>query len=123
MRYLLSTIFIFFLLYPITVSANRGCCSRHGGVSYCGNNGYYICNDGSQSPSCICTTYEIPNDNDYNNEILNSNTCNTKDLENKISKLEKDVEQFKSDSNTYRALFWITFVILIIYYFYKQADD
>lgn len=32
----------------------RGCCSWHGGVSYCGPNGYWICNDGTQSPSCTC---------------------------------------------------------------------
>lgn len=29
-----------------------GCCSWHGGIAYCGSNGYYICNDGTQSPSC-----------------------------------------------------------------------
>lgn len=34
--------------------AQRGCCSWHGGVSHCGSSGYYICNDGSQSPSCRC---------------------------------------------------------------------
>ena len=34
--------------------AQRGCCSWHGGVSHCGPNGYYICNDGTQSPSCRC---------------------------------------------------------------------
>lgn len=32
----------------------RGCCSHHGGVSHCGNSGYFICNDGSRSPSCRC---------------------------------------------------------------------
>lgn len=31
-----------------------GCCSHHGGVAYCGKSGYYICNDGTQSPSCRC---------------------------------------------------------------------
>ena len=38
---------------PQTVE-RRGCCSHHGGVAYCGKNGYYICGDGSQSPSCRC---------------------------------------------------------------------
>lgn len=38
-----------------TASAKSGCCSWHGGVNYCGTNGYYICNDGSQSPSCTCS--------------------------------------------------------------------
>lgn len=31
-----------------------GCCSHHGGVAYCGKSGYFICNDGTQSPSCTC---------------------------------------------------------------------
>ena len=31
-----------------------GCCSQHGGVAYCGNNGYFVCADGKQSPSCRC---------------------------------------------------------------------
>lgn len=31
-----------------------GCCSHHGGVAYCGKSGYFICNDGTQSPSCKC---------------------------------------------------------------------
>lgn len=34
--------------------ARAGCCSHHGGVAYCGKSGYYICNDGTQSPSCTC---------------------------------------------------------------------
>lgn len=38
---------------PQTVERS-GCCSHHGGVAYCGKNGYYICRDGSQSPSCRC---------------------------------------------------------------------
>lgn len=40
---------------PVTEIDNRsGCCSHHGGVAYCGESGYYICNDGTQSPSCTC---------------------------------------------------------------------
>lgn len=38
---------------PQTVERS-GCCSHHGGVAYCGKSGYYICRDGSQSPSCRC---------------------------------------------------------------------
>jgi hypothetical protein len=32
----------------------RGCCSHHGGQSYCGANGRWICADGTTSPSCRC---------------------------------------------------------------------
>ena len=34
--------------------AKAGCCSRHGGVSHCGSSGFYVCNDGTRSPSCRC---------------------------------------------------------------------
>ncbi len=36
--------------------AKSGCCSWHGGVSYCDTSaGRYVCNDGTYSPSCGCT--------------------------------------------------------------------
>jgi len=35
--------------------AKSGCCSWHGGVSYCDSSvGRYVCNDGSYSPTCDC---------------------------------------------------------------------
>lgn len=33
----------------------QGCCSHHGVVAYCGQSGYFICNDGTQSPTCTCS--------------------------------------------------------------------
>ena len=40
---------------PMTVNAQRGCCSHHGGVAGCSENGRQICRDGTLSPSCTCT--------------------------------------------------------------------
>ena len=40
-------------IQPQTVERS-GCCSQKGGVAYCGKSGYFICNDGTQSPSCTC---------------------------------------------------------------------
>lgn len=41
--------------FPKTVDARSGCCSWHGGVSYCDTSvGRYVCNDGTYSPSCAC---------------------------------------------------------------------
>lgn len=59
----LSTIiglFIFLLvgnfIFGVPVQARRGCCSWHGGVSYCDTSvGRYVCNDGTYSPSCGCS--------------------------------------------------------------------
>ena len=44
-----------FILNPIIVYAQRGCCSHHGGVSGCNSYGRHICNDGTLSPTCTCT--------------------------------------------------------------------
>ena len=38
----------------LDMSYKSGCCSRHGGVSYCGKNGYFVCADGTKSPTCRC---------------------------------------------------------------------
>ena len=43
------------LLAPLRVSATKGCCSHHGGVSGCSSSGRLVCNDGTLSPSCTCT--------------------------------------------------------------------
>jgi len=44
-----------FLFSPKSSNATSGCCSWHGGVSYCDTSvGTYVCNDGSYSPSCGC---------------------------------------------------------------------
>ena len=43
-------------VFPGFVLAGRGCCSWHGGQSYCDTNmGRWVCNDGTYSPSCGCT--------------------------------------------------------------------
>lgn len=42
---------------PIAFKAEkvgRGCCSWHGGVSYCASNHRIVCNDATYSPSCRC---------------------------------------------------------------------
>lgn len=46
---------IFLFVCPIIVNAQRGCCSHHGGVAGCSQNGRQICRDGTLSPSCACT--------------------------------------------------------------------
>ena len=46
---------IIILIYPIAVNAKRGCCSHHGGVAGCSQNGRQVCRDGTLSPSCTCT--------------------------------------------------------------------
>lgn len=59
--YLILTIFGFLITFGYYATgqntqclAKSGCCSHHKGVSHCGAQGYYICNDGTRSPSCRC---------------------------------------------------------------------
>ena len=40
------------------LSAQRGCCSWHGGVSGQCYQGRVVCNDGTLSPSCRCQSSE-----------------------------------------------------------------
>ena len=49
--------FLVLLLFyiPLNVSAQRGCCSHHGGVAGCSDSERQICSDGTLSPSCTCT--------------------------------------------------------------------
>lgn len=55
---LFVVIFLFFFFFIKTdIFAQRGCCSHHGGIAYCGNGGYYICNDGTRSSTCTCFNY------------------------------------------------------------------
>ena len=41
-------------VFPTKVFAQKGCCSWHGGVAGCSENGRQICKDGTLSPSCTC---------------------------------------------------------------------
>ncbi|MCF7830433.1 hypothetical protein K9M41_00320 [Candidatus Gracilibacteria bacterium] len=50
-----SLLFLAFVLFGVvTTNAGRDTCSRHGGISYCGDNGRYICNDGTTDSVSVC---------------------------------------------------------------------
>ena len=55
MKKVVGCILLMIALFPLNVSAQRGCCSWHGGVSGTCRNGYQVCNDGTTSPSCTCS--------------------------------------------------------------------
>ena len=55
MKKVVGFVLLIIFLIPINVSARRGCCSHHGGVSGACRNGYQVCNDGTTSPSCTCS--------------------------------------------------------------------
>ena len=85
---------LFIILVPLNVYAAQGCCSWHGGISHCGNNGYYICNDGTQSPSCTCSSY-------YSNSIELTDTsciCDYSNYNNKIDSLNNEINKLKNEN-------------------------
>jgi len=45
------------VFYISRVEAQSGCCSWHGGESWCSSSGRTICGDGTLSPSCTCSSY------------------------------------------------------------------
>lgn len=51
----LVIIVLLLLVFPISIKAKGGCCSRHGGVAGCSESGRQVCSDGTLSPSCTCT--------------------------------------------------------------------
>ena len=51
---LIVIIILIFCVFPIRIFAQKGCCSWHGGVAGCSENGRQICKDGTLSPSCTC---------------------------------------------------------------------
>jgi hypothetical protein len=57
MRKLLLAAFSVSLLCTVIppAFAQSGCCSWHGGVSMCAADGYDLCNDGTESPTCTCS--------------------------------------------------------------------
>lgn len=61
---IVGLLILFLFLMRVNVSAQQGCCSWHGGISYCDSySGRYVCNDGTYSPSCTCwvdTNYYAP---------------------------------------------------------------
>lgn len=117
-NYVIITLLIFFLTIHY-VNANQGCCSWHGGISHCGENGYYICNDGTQSPSCRCNTQELTDTScdctTY--DILNNRII---ELDNNVKRLQEENQNLKNSKINYQTMFWITLIIFIIYFYYKN---
>ena len=95
---------IIFLLIPLFVHAKSGCCSWHGGVSYCAENGRYVCNDGTYSPSCTCTptiTYHYgcmdPNAINYNS---NANRDDGSCIQKVLGCMNANAINYNSTANT-----------------------
>ena len=122
------------------VDAGQGCCSHHGGQSFCGSSGYWICGDGTQSPSCGCysapqKTYiqrpDVPKIDIAQFYPQNSELTMIKD-ENKTLNLKlSNCEQKRTDAETKAKksddwntlLSWFSVITAgLAYYFYKGTN-
>lgn len=126
---------VILLSYPMLVHATRGCCSWHGGIDHCSSNGYYICNDGTQSPSCTCY-YNNTNSNSNNDKKItltdtsceyNYNDIYTRDnkiqeLTERIETLEDKLENKDNDISNYQLLFFVTLICLIYFILKKKKQ-
>jgi hypothetical protein len=55
-KLLVAVIALLMISWPSYSDAGQGCCSYHGGQSYCDTSvGRWVCDDGTYSPSCGCS--------------------------------------------------------------------
>lgn len=136
---------IIMLIFPVTANAQRGCCSHHGGVAGCSENGRQICRDGTLSPSCTCTptvTYIYgctdSSAKNYNSRANKDNGscqyyiygCTDPEAKNYNDKAEKDddsceyqktiEEKTNEDSNGILPIITIGGIGAGVYYFKKK---
>jgi hypothetical protein len=89
-------IFIGLVLFlcPFLVSAQRGCCSHHGGVAGCTNSGNQLCRDGTLSPSCTCTPTIIIVKGCTDSKAINYNCqANQNDNSCQYKNISKQIEE------------------------------
>lgn len=76
MKKILFLVLIMLVLLPVSVYAQRGCCSSHSGVCGCNKYGTQVCCDGTLSKTCRCTPPTVYGctDRNANNYNADANT-------------------------------------------------
>lgn len=76
-----------------SVNAGQGCCSWHGGQAYCDRStGRWVCNDGTYSPSCRCSTEELTDVTKVNNSNNKNNVMTYKETIEKQEQTNNDID-------------------------------
>lgn len=115
-------LFLVYLLLPISISAQNGCCSWHDGISHCSVNGYYVCNDGTESPTCTCSANDITfkltdtsNITLFDENELNNLREENRSLKEDSKKLKAENNKLKSNVQKLRYTLIIGIIVLSIY--------
>lgn len=143
-KYFLMLFIAGLISWPTLTEAGQGCCSWHGGQSYCDTSvGRWVCSDGTYSPSCGCTyiapkattTPSAPTKSVLNllqpkedlkqNEIDELKKQNS-DLSSKLKEAEDHfIDAYQYSKNLEKALLaWITaLLILSVSGFYAAKEN
>jgi hypothetical protein len=139
---LLVTLFLLFIIsWPSYSSAQRGCCSWHGGVCGCDTStGSQLCCDGTDSPSCGCqyippkpkpspaptpkpatpaSTFNPINNSDplqskldqVNSDLTKCNNSAT-DKDKQISDKNSEISKLKADNDSQSG--WLGFLVIAL---------
>ncbi len=137
MKKILPAISVLILIVMIIFTSNtsktyagRGCCSWHGGQAYCGSNGKWICQDGTESPSCTCSTSNYNNELDDNLGFDPTSSCSCytyistiNDLEKEKKELIEEKKRLENDKDNLFMLLMIVVIIFIIYIYVKRKEN
>lgn len=125
-------IILVILVMPMYANAQRGCCSRHGGVAGCSSNGRQICNDGTLSPTCTCTPpksvtskSDDNNTNNYNNDISVSKMNYSESISNddksyEYNQINEETSEDDNESDMTNTIIGSGIVGVVGYILYKS---
>lgn len=129
--------------WPTFSEAGQGCCSWHGGQSYCDTSvGRWVCNDGTYSPSCGCTyiapkatttqppakkvvaTPTEPKEDPKQKEI-NELKKQKSDLTSKLKEAEDHfIDSYQHSKDLNKAIvIWITSLLILFTSLYYNATE
>lgn len=125
-KLLLLLVFVISILFIDNAFAGRWCCSHHGWQAYCWNNWMWQCNDGTQSPSCTCssprkTTIESSITPQVNNKVTTTPTTSTIEkvaTQSAISTIASNQTK-ESDNNDSNAVWYVLLWWASVYWYSK----
>ncbi len=135
--FIIISILLFSIVTVFTINtsktyAQRGCCSWHGGQSYCGTNGKWICKDGTESPSCSCKTDNDDKTSSNDSDIIynavtgqfETNQDNViEHLKEEKQELIENNKKLQNDKEILLTLLMILGFTFILYIISKKAEN